>query len=739
MFTTRWRWVSRRVAGAAALPRRQARCRRSSRAWRPRTWSRSVFPDQLACAENLAGEREIPDHPLVRQTIDDCLHEAMDIDGLGAPAEAHRVGRRPRRRRDLTQPSPLALEVLSARPYAFLDDAPLEERRTQAVMARRWLAPEEAADLGRLDPEAIARVRDEAWPDAANADELHDALVWLGLPDRGRGRRREPDWRDWLTSSRPTSARRCIDAAGATLWIAAERLPQFRALWPRAATEPAITAPAAYDKRMVARRGAGRDPARPAGRPGPGDRGRARRAARPAPDDDRRGAGGARGRRLRHARPLHAGGAERRMVRAPPAGAHPPLHGQAAARRDRAGRGARLPALPVPLAARRARRRRSKAPTRSTPSSASSKASRRRPAPGRARSCRRALQDYEPAWLDERCLAGPRHLGCGCAPRNGRDDGERGRRRCARRRSRCCRAAMPRSGGRWRRPAEPAQPSARGAGRRSISLRANGASFFDELVQHAACCARRSRRRWPSWSRSASSPPTASPACARCWCRRRAQAAAARAAAAPLPRHGGCRPLGAGAPPAAAADRTLDAGAVEHVARALLRRYGVVFWRLLEREAAGCRRGATAARLSPARSAAARSAAAASSPASPASSSRCPKRSARLREVRRRPRVRRMDGGVGRRSAQPRRHPDARAASSPRSPATACSIATACRSRPVAAARSASSSHSIPRPNGSPARRWCAARAAARRSSRSGPQRPTSRRPGPERAVSRVV
>ena len=83
--------------------------------------------------------------------------------------------------RDLTEPSPLALEVLSARPYAYLDDAPLEERRTQAVMSRRWLAPEAAADLGRLDPEAIARVRGEAWPDAANADELHDALAWLGF------------------------------------------------------------------------------------------------------------------------------------------------------------------------------------------------------------------------------------------------------------------------------------------------------------------------------------------------------------------------------------------------------------------------------------------------------------------------------------------------------------------------------------------------------------------------------
>ncbi len=93
--------------------------------------------------------------------------------------------------RDLTQPSPLALEVLTARPYAYLDDAPLEERRTQAVMARRWLAPEQASELGRLDPEAIERVRAEAWPDAVNADELHDAPGVAGLPDRGRGAGRQ--------------------------------------------------------------------------------------------------------------------------------------------------------------------------------------------------------------------------------------------------------------------------------------------------------------------------------------------------------------------------------------------------------------------------------------------------------------------------------------------------------------------------------------------------------------------
>jgi ATP-dependent Lhr-like helicase len=159
----------------------------------------AIFPDQIACAENLVGEREIPDHPLVRQTIADCLSEAMDIEGLERLLERIESGAIQVVARDLTEPSPLALEVLSARPYAYLDDAPLEERRTQAVMSRRWLSPEEAADLGRLDTEAIARVRTEAWPEAANADELHDALVWLGFLTTEEVEA-QPSWSDWLAA-----------------------------------------------------------------------------------------------------------------------------------------------------------------------------------------------------------------------------------------------------------------------------------------------------------------------------------------------------------------------------------------------------------------------------------------------------------------------------------------------------------------------------------------------------------
>ncbi len=159
--------------------------------------------------------------------------------------------------RDLTEPSPLALEVLSARPYAYLDDAPLEERRTQAVMSRRWMSPEAASDLGKLDAEAVARVRSEAWPEPANADELHDALAWLGFLTESEATEAWRNWlaelagQNWVARMRPPtlpSPRKRGEGMGGGLWIPAERLPHFRALWPQAELDPPIAAPATYDK-----------------------------------------------------------------------------------------------------------------------------------------------------------------------------------------------------------------------------------------------------------------------------------------------------------------------------------------------------------------------------------------------------------------------------------------------------------------------------------------------------------
>ncbi len=238
MFTTRWRWV----AGISlAIPRFQGGKKLAPQLSRMRAEDLlgSVFPDQVACGENIVGDREIPDHPLVQQTISDCLHDAMDIDGLKKLLLRIESGAIRIVACDLTEPSPLAQEVLSARPYAYLDDAPLEERRTQAVRGRRWADPEEASGIGRLDADAIARVRAESWPDASNRDELHDGLSWLGYLTDGEVAA-HPHWGEWLEEL--AAERRTLRiVTPRQLWIASERLPDFRALWPDLQTRAGVT------------------------------------------------------------------------------------------------------------------------------------------------------------------------------------------------------------------------------------------------------------------------------------------------------------------------------------------------------------------------------------------------------------------------------------------------------------------------------------------------------------------
>jgi ATP-dependent Lhr-like helicase len=248
MFPVRWRWSA---AIALALPR--FRGGRKVPAPLQRMASEdlltAVFPDQVACAENLTGELEIPDHPLVRQAIRDCLEDAMDIEGLERLLRGLEAGSIRSLARDLTEPSPLALEVLSARPYAFLDDAPLEERRTQAVMSRRWLDPQSAAEIGKLDPDAIARVRSEAWPDATNADELHDALVWLTFLTVAEVERQDawPQLMKQLGDQRRVTR---LTAERVDLWVTAEQLPLFTALYPTAGRDPEVTTPPAHAREV---------------------------------------------------------------------------------------------------------------------------------------------------------------------------------------------------------------------------------------------------------------------------------------------------------------------------------------------------------------------------------------------------------------------------------------------------------------------------------------------------------
>lgn len=251
MFPTRWRWVANT---ALAVPRNRAGKKV------PAPFQRNdaedlislVFPDQLACFENISSDREVPDHPLVNQTLYDCLHELMDIGGLQRLLSGIEHGAVAIIPRELATPSPLALEILNARPYAFLDDAPAEERRTLAVQQRRFMDPQSAADIGRLNPEAITQVRSEAWPEAHTPDELHDALLVLGFLAEAEGERGPLSslhdtlahgWPNFLESLQQAERAAVMTLPNnARLWVAAERLQALQILFPAATWHPPIQA-----------------------------------------------------------------------------------------------------------------------------------------------------------------------------------------------------------------------------------------------------------------------------------------------------------------------------------------------------------------------------------------------------------------------------------------------------------------------------------------------------------------
>jgi ATP-dependent Lhr-like helicase len=213
-----------------------------------------VFPDQLACLENIRGEREIPEHPLVQQTIGDCLTDSMDIDGLEALLGRIESGQLEVRCVDLNGPSPLAAEIINARPYAFLDDGEAENRRTRAIRQ----GPDDlgnAATLSIITVDAIEQVRAEAWIQPRNADELHDGLLQLGFltaaeftsgasssgavstgcanPGTAAGQ-----WARWFQALAADWRACCVESAGRRWWVATERLADFRALHPGAAASP---------------------------------------------------------------------------------------------------------------------------------------------------------------------------------------------------------------------------------------------------------------------------------------------------------------------------------------------------------------------------------------------------------------------------------------------------------------------------------------------------------------------
>ncbi len=278
IFGTRWRWDAGR---ALALLRFQNGKKVPPQIQRIRSDDllASVFPDAAACFENIEGERKIPDHPLVGEVMKDVLTEAMDLEGLksllrGIASKEIRVVAV-----DTPVPSQFSHEILNANPYAYLDDAPLEERRARAVEMRRVLPESVLEEVGKLDPGAIAQVREEAWPDVRDADELHDVLHTLvALPetmerwtlssaqraetqlspenslrlgvmglisvhpaDEGvRGSMNVSRWTDYFENLAEQGRAGVALVDGRRYWVAAERARSFAALFPSVQFEQSL-------------------------------------------------------------------------------------------------------------------------------------------------------------------------------------------------------------------------------------------------------------------------------------------------------------------------------------------------------------------------------------------------------------------------------------------------------------------------------------------------------------------
>jgi len=244
MFPTRFRWNAQRAL-AIARQRGGKRVPPFLQRMASDDLMAVVFPDQLACQENLAGDREVPDHPLVNQTIDDCLQEVMDLDGLIVILNDLKRGAIRKIALDLPEPSPMAHEVLNASLFAFLDDAGLEERRTQAVHLRRTLAPEMVREVGMLDDLAIETVHQQAWPNPAEADEWHEALLQCGgltMAQVGAAEGVMPPQLDLLLKQKRASQLR-FPKAHQPLIVAAEREPMWRQAVESPQFQPKVTAP----------------------------------------------------------------------------------------------------------------------------------------------------------------------------------------------------------------------------------------------------------------------------------------------------------------------------------------------------------------------------------------------------------------------------------------------------------------------------------------------------------------
>ena len=245
MFAVRWRWNASRSlavlrhAGGRKVPAPLLRMRSDD-------LLAAVFPAQVECRDNAGfGDVEVPDHPLTFETMRDCLTEAASLEGLQSILASIESGEIQVYAKDTVQPSVFAHQLLNAMPYAFLDNAPLEERRARAVSLRRAL-PDDARDLSALDTNAIAEEARNAWPRIRDADELHDSLLVLGLlPQRAALQRwaSQPadDVQGWFYDlSQAGRAYTLTPPGGEPVWVAAERLSLARSAFPTAALEPAL-------------------------------------------------------------------------------------------------------------------------------------------------------------------------------------------------------------------------------------------------------------------------------------------------------------------------------------------------------------------------------------------------------------------------------------------------------------------------------------------------------------------
>jgi len=239
MFQIRWRWnvtrallVLRREFGKKVPPAFQR--------FRADDLLTSVFPKLTGCQENITGDHELPDHPLTRQTMDDCLHEALDIEGLERVLADIERGEITLIARDTREPSPFSYELLNSNPYAFLDGGELQDRRARAVSTRRSMTVESVSDLGRLDPEAIAVVRQESQPPVRSADELHDVLLSRIVLPVDELPSEESFYRELVESNRVTTL---TLPESRVVWVAAERLPAAMAAFPGASCQPPLEVP----------------------------------------------------------------------------------------------------------------------------------------------------------------------------------------------------------------------------------------------------------------------------------------------------------------------------------------------------------------------------------------------------------------------------------------------------------------------------------------------------------------